>query len=471
MRKVKIDKDYQLTSDFLVELINNHKAEINRVEKLDRYYDCNNDAIMNRKYSNPNRPQNRISNGYAAAITDTAVGYLLGKPVAYTTENIKLLEKLTDINRYNDEANHNTTLAKNASKHGYGVEILYTDLKAKLRYKALSAKEVIVCYDNTLEENIILAVRFFDEKIKNGDNEETITRVEAYTHPKTEIVKGEQITIENGKVINCNIIDGKVCDMQEKEHYFNDVPVVVYENNDELYGDYEKSLTGIDAYDKVQSDTANDFEYITNCILVVSGEIIDEEARSNLDEQRVLNFIDSSGKAEYLMKDIKDAALENYKNRLNEDIHRFAQIPNMSDQNFANNSSGVAIEYKLMALENKTSVKEAKFRKGIMRRMELICNYLKVAENEDYDYLDVEPAFTRNKPNNLVEIADVMTKLEGVLSDETIISLFPQVSDVQAEIDRRNREKKEGYDNTFGQDYTENASKTHLNASEGDINE
>ena len=35
-----------------------------------------------------------------------------------------------------------------------------------------------------------------------------------------------------------------------------------------------------------------------------------------------------------------DIALENYKNRLNEDIHRFSFVPNMADENFSNNSSG-----------------------------------------------------------------------------------------------------------------------------------
>ena len=56
--------------------------------------------------------------------------------------------------------------------------------------------------------------------------------------------------------------------------------------------------------------------------------------------------------------------LENYKNRLNRDILRFSNIVDMSDENFASNLSGIAIKFKLQGMENITSIKESKYRKG-----------------------------------------------------------------------------------------------------------
>ena len=47
-------------------------------------------------------------------------------------------------------------------------------------------------------------------------------------------------------------------------HYFLDVPVSVYINNDERFGDCEKIKPLIDAFDKTQSDIANDFESFTH---------------------------------------------------------------------------------------------------------------------------------------------------------------------------------------------------------------
>ena len=54
--------------------------------------------------------------------------------------------------------------------------------------------------------------------------------------------------------------DNEITFIDEVAHYFNDVPVSVYINNDELYGDFERVKGLIDAYDKTQSDTANDFQ-------------------------------------------------------------------------------------------------------------------------------------------------------------------------------------------------------------------
>ena len=448
MRKFKIDKDYTLTNDLILDLIKKHSKEKRRLSKLQKYYNNENTKIATRKYKNKNKPKNRLSHPYAQYITDTAVGYLLGKPVAYATEDKNLLEAMTDIFRYNDESDNNTTLAKMASIYGYAYEIMYLDKNAKPRFKAIDPSELIVCYDNTLEENIVLAIRYYDEVVRNNDLEETVTRLEVYTKP-TENDKGE--IIANGKIIRGTIRLESITLEDEEDYYFNDIPVNVYINNDELYGDFEKVLSLIDAYDQSQSDTANDFELFTNCMLVINGELIDDEQAENLNDVNLIQFLNSDSDAKYLIKDIQDTALENYKNRLNEDIHRFSFVPNMSDENFSNNASGIAMKFKLMGLENLIGVKEAKFKKGLMRRIELLCAYAKMKNNSDYSYLAIEPVFTRNTPNNELELSQIMQNLTGILSEETIIGMSPRVSDIQAEIERKEKEANKLYEDDYSE--------------------
>lgn len=448
MRKFKIDKDCILTESLILDLIKKHSKEKRRLSKLQKYYNNENTKIATRKYKNKNKPKNRLSHPYAQYITDTAVGYLLGKPVAYTTEDKNLLETMTDIFRYNDEADNNTTLAKMASIYGYAYEIMYLDKNARPRFKAIDPSELIVCYDNTLEENIVLAIRYYDEVVRNNDLEETVTRLEVYTKP-TENDKGE--IIANGKIIRGTIRFESITLEDEEDYYFNDIPVNVYINNDELYGDFEKVLNLIDAYDQSQSDTANDFELFTNCMLVINGELIDDEQAENLNDVNLIQFLNSDSDAKYLIKDIQDTALENYKNRLNEDIHRFSFVPNMSDENFSNNASGIAMKFKLMGLENLIGVKEAKFKKGLMRRIELLCAYAKMKNNSDYSYLAIEPIFTRNTPNNELELSQIMQNLTGILSEETIIGMSPRVSDIQAEIERKEKEANKLYEDDYSE--------------------
>ena len=81
-------------------------------------------------------------------------------------------------------------------------------------------------------------------------------------------------------------------------------------------------------------------------------------------ENRVL-LMDEGTSAEWLIKQINDAYVENMKNRLDKDIHKFAKCPNMSDQEFASNASGIAIKFKLLGTENLVSIKERKFKRGL----------------------------------------------------------------------------------------------------------
>lgn len=428
MRKIRIDKETQLTKEVIKWIIEKHSEEKARIAELRDYYN-NKNAIMNRQYKDANKPQNRLSHPFASYITNMATGYFLGNPISYNSENKDLLERILDIFKYNDEADNNTTLAKYSSIAGYAVELLYIDENSNARFKALPGDEVAIVYDNTLEENILYAIRYFEEDIPGEDK--TKTTINVYTSNTIQTYKLE---------------DNEITFIDEVAHYFNDVPVSVYVNNDELYGDFERVKGLIDAYDKTQSDTANDFEYFTNALLVISGVLVEDEEGLNFKDNRVINFAGTDGKAEYLIKDINDNALENYKNRLVEDIHKFAQIPNLTDEQFAGNVSGESMKYKLMGLENIVSVKEAKFKKGLMRRIELLCNFLNIATNDLMLYTDIQPVFTRNKPKNDVELANMVKSLYGILSDETLISILPFIENSKEEIEKRDLEKENTLD-------------------------
>ena len=431
MRKIKLNKDTEMTVDVIKYVLDLHKEEAKRINKLKDYYNNNNDIVY-REYNNGNKPKNKIANPYASYITNTAVGYFLGKPVSYT--NIENFETIKDLLVYNDEADNNTTLAKMSSICGYGIEIMYVDEDTNIRFTSIDPSECAVVYDNTLQENIMFAIRYYDEKIINS--KDTITHIEVYDKNNIAYYIKEHDSI---KFVN------------QVPHYFLDVPVSVYINNDERYGDWEREKPSIDEMDKLQSDSANDFELFSHPYLVISGYLMDEESAKDIMNQNIINFVDNEGKAEYLIKNIQDTALENYKNRLDNDIHRFTGVPNMSDEKFSNNSSGVALSYKLMSLENLVGIKEAKFRKGLLRRLELMCNFLKIKTNSEMSYMEIQPIFTRNKPFNDTEIADTMQKLTGILSEETILALSPYVDDVASEMERKKNEANSLYEDNYSE--------------------
>lgn len=416
----------ELSRTEIINLVNKHNMTLPKYIKLKEMYE-NKNAIKHRVQKDPSKPNNKVSHPYADYIVSSIVGYFMGKPISYSFgDNEEVTTLFDDLFSFNDESAENTQLATDASIYGVACELMYVDKDLNPRFKAISPLESIAIYDTSIEENLIGFVRHWKIKVDDED----VDYIEYYTANK--ILK---FTSNGGAT-------------EELKHYFGDVPVVVVENNRDLCSDFEKVVDLIDALDKVVSDTANDFETFTNAILMITGTSLDDELIQTLKDSRLLNIDDSSGKAEYLFKDIPDTALENYKNRLVDDIHKFSAVPNMSDENFANNLSGVSMQFKLSSLEFKCATKESYFRKALLRRIELICNLLsllgKLSLATEEIVKNVDIRFTRNTINNNEELVTRAIQLSTMLSKETILeNLLPFIPSVETELERLATEKEE----------------------------
>lgn len=151
--------------------------------------------------------------------------------------------------------------------------------------------------------------------------------------------------------------------------------------------------------------------------------------------------MDEGTSAEWLIKDTSDNNIENIKNRIDADIHKFAKCPNLADKEFASNASGVAIKFKLLGTENKVSIKERKFKRGLQQRLELLANIKGVLAN-GFDWRSIDIIFTRNIPANDIDIANMVNTLSGIVSEETLLAQIPFVEDVAGEIERLDKEKE-----------------------------
>jgi SPP1 family phage portal protein len=406
-------------------LIDRHMlVDEGKYRQLQEYY-LGNHSILHSHKEHSASPNNRIVCNVAKYITDTATGYFLGQPVVYGCPNDQYLAQLQDIMDYNDEQDHNAELAKGCSIKGSCCEMLYLDEDAAIRIALLEPDDCLVIYPTGSEEPMG-AIRRIVTEDKDGNR---ITRYEWW---------------REDDVWYFSAPDGGSLQLSGTEdHYWHGVPVVEYRNNDERMGDYESVIPMIDAYNRVQSNTANMYQYNDDAIMVLSHM---GAATSNdivqIKEEGAISLA-NGGKIDWLLKDINDAGLEHYKDRLTRDIHALCGVPRLSDEQFAGNLSGVAISYKLWGLEQVTAIKERKFKRSLQRRAELITNILHITSNPAYDYRDISIQFRRNQPQNLPELAEVVTKLAADLSRETRLKLLPVVNNVQDEIDKLKAEEDE----------------------------
>ena len=424
-------RKYHLKNEFtpkdVLALVNKHKTNRLGYKTLLDYYLGKHD-ILYRTFKDGSKPNNHAVNNFAKLIVDTSTAYFLGEPVTYLCKDKKFLDKFTEVQRDNFSIDVDAELGKLTSIYGHAYELHYLQ-EGIHKFKAVSPYNMFMCYSMGIEEVPQCAVLY--ESHKDAVSNETITFVQVFT--KDSILEFEAI----GEDIKFP--------PTVTPHYFGQVPAIEYLANEERQGDFENVITLIDAYNTAVSDSINDIEYWNDAYLLLQNlDATTQEDIEAMKENRVL-LVDGEGDARFITKNVQDTHIENIKDRLTMDIHKFSQTPNLNDEQFATNLSGIAIKYKLLGLENKTAIKERKFTSSLIKRIDLIRNILNIRGNNfNFDY--VEPIFTRNIPANLVELGDLVAKIRGLVSDETLRSQLPFVLDNEEEEARLEKEKEANLD-------------------------
>ena len=416
---VYIKSGQEFTSDILKDLINSHlQNEVPRLKQLYEYYKGNH-AILERKMPDTTKPNNKLVNNFYGQIVDDVLGYFLGIPVIIQHNfDDDIQEQLDIIFNENDKDDLFMEIGKEMSIKGKSAILIYQDENSRTRLAQIPAEEVIFIYDNSKPDELLYAIRVYElEQVQSSGEVKRIRYVEVYDkHTITYYIEDEGgYVLDNGRP-------------NPVPHIFEDVPIVPFFNNKEEMGDFEKIITLVNDYDRVISDASNEQEAFRNAYLVLINMIADKELIERLKQEGIL-ALDEDGDAKFLTKNIQTDALENHLNRLEENIYRFAQIPNLSDEKFAHNLSGVAIKFKLFSLENKCIIKERKMVKSIKKVLKLLAKPIKVITGKEIKLVDMNIRFTRNVPANLLEVSQVVTNLNGLVDKHTLLSLLPFVDD------------------------------------------
>lgn len=417
------------------QLISKHISLVGRLKKNMSYYEGKH------KILEESDRENRLVCNHAKDISDTASSYFIGNPVTYKSE--------TDIRPLTDAleaAGADETDGDNGlelSIYGLAYEYVYVkENENNLLIKNLSAENTFIVKDDSIEENELFAVYYYVRKDDSGMSQDHYMATVATPNYKYEL------DIENSNIYQPTT-EAAV------PHYLGEIPIIEYLNNKLAIGDFELQIPLIDAYNALMSDRVTDKEQFIDAILAIYGTLLTDEdepgveeedqnikkAKERLKKYKILEMPDTA-KAEYLTRTFDESGVEILKKAIEQDIHKFSHIPCMTDESFGGNVSGVAMEFKLLGMENITKIKTRYYKKGLRKRLRIFCNYLAL-HGKSVDPAGITMTFTRALPKNLLEISQIVANLWGKVSRKTLLSQVPFVDDVDEELKVLEAEEEE----------------------------
>ena len=392
-------------AELLYSCVAEHERERQRLSKLRNYYEGRHTVSERSRMSG--MPNNVLVHGFPRYICIMTSGYLIGAPIRYHADGQEeQLEELKAVFAATDIDSVDAELARNAAVFGKSVELVFSGAGGRPKSVAISPEKAFVVYSDDVEQAPMLGI--YGVQMIRDDGECEGYRFDVYTQNMVLSYRMKSISKE-----------GFVRPDKIEKHFFGMLPMVEYWNGDDETGDFENAISLIDAYDLLQSDRMNDKQQFVDALLVLYGCTLETDDRGRspgrqLREDKAIVLPDGDARAEWLCKQLNEADTEVLKCALNADIHKMCMVPDMTDANFAGNSSGVAMRYKLLGLEQLTRIKERWFREGLRQRIRLYARYLMLLGKSELDCSGVRMVFERSLPANELEVAQTVKLLEDI---------------------------------------------------------
>lgn len=394
-----------------------------KLEKYKNYYDGI-QAILNKSYVDASKPCNHTVINYCKNIADSYCGYLATPGyISYRSNND--IKDIMNILRYNDYQAEDAELLQDALIYGVAAELMYFDNLGQTRFKLISPLSCFGIYDDSLTGDLLYFVRFY--KASQWDDTD-LFYVDVYS----------DFTIKHYQTHG---LGGNLEFIEEEPHYFGQVPANILVMPDEK-SIFDCILTLQDSVNELVSAEIDDYSAFCDAYLALIGVDAEIEDIAAMKENRVI-ILPEGASASWITKNASDAQVENILKRLHESIYRIAQCPDFSSESFVGGvSSGIAIQYRLTGMETKAGKIEAIMKKALQRRVEIICSIASLKLGEDV-YRDIEISFKRNVPTDNNEVINIINGLKGTVSDKTLLSQIPFITDVNAELEAVKAQKEE----------------------------
>lgn len=333
------------------------RAERTRFDTLFRYY------IGDQDFAESHSEGNRIVANFCRYICKTLQGYAFGnRPQYVTADGDAYAKEITDLFEKQEMWLTDSRIWLDMGIYGKAFELVYLpDGGDEPRSMLVHPTDAFVAYAGDLERDSVFGAVYFHYKDKNTTPVHIL-----YMYTRTDYMKWQSPS-ETGP---WTLVEGPI------PHGFGRVPLIEYRNNEEMVGDFEGIIDLQDAYNSLLSDRQDDKDAFASAMLLLQGQVIGttvdeiEDGKYNLKQHKVLQ-LDDDATASWLTKTMDESSVQVMQDQYASDIHKFAMVPDLSDEQFSGNASGIAMAYKLFGTDQVVAEKTEQFRMGFKRRCKL----------------------------------------------------------------------------------------------------
>lgn len=403
-----------------------------RLLQLDRAYFTGEVGVENQPY---------VSNN-CKYISDTKSSYVAGIPPAYSCDEDDLKGKeIIDLYRAQIKPQLDQDLVSICSRYGLAFEACFCEatiggsgsVSLVPKSAAVSPLDGFVAYDESLDPDSVFGAIHYVEV----DDKMVVTH---YLDIYDDRVKQRFKLSGEGDTSSWTKIG------PETVHGFDRVPIIEYRNNPDMTGDFQSILPLQKALNEILSDRVKDKNRFASAIMVgkgiALGDTDDEvdESMGRIKDQEYLS-VPRDASLEYLVKTFDESSVQILVDYIKGEMHKISGIPDMTDEQFAANSSGVAIQYKLLSLNNLAQSLVTQFQMGFLRRCKLYSYVLFGDNGANVDHMTITFRFNAPADSSYDVQTMQMYVQNGAMSVRTMIENNPFVDDVSEEMERITAEK------------------------------
>ncbi|MCD8353306.1 MAG: phage portal protein [Clostridiales bacterium] len=433
-------------------LVERAEEAAGRYQRLDDYYRGLHPILRQRKTAD----EVQVAVNYAKYVVDLGLGYYLGEPVKYdgnprrrkekdpfggvevSLGRRRAADKALDLSPLLDcfDRQHisevDQEIGKGMGIFGECLELCYASSEEQPRPRSakIDPRSGILVCDSTVEHNKLFALVWERRETTAREKYYFLT---VYTDHTEKDYRSDDLKTAVFHQVG-----------ETREHYFGEVPVIGYENNGERQGDFEQIISLIDAYDQLMSSRLTDKKKFLESLLVFFGMTLREGDEGRLAREKFLDGAPLDARVEYIQKTFDEQSVQVLADALVREMHKMTLTVDMSDEKFAGNASGQALKLKLLTMNLMVKNKIRRMERGLKERFRLYNRWLyTMGEMDLVGTNDVDVVFTVNMPIDEGEIVEMVTRLQGIVDDQTLLSQLWFIRDPAEALENIRRQRGE----------------------------